>query len=62
MTTSGTASLLIAMGLVLMFLGIGIVTTGGDTNLDEILFVAGLVIATGGVVVALRRATGARSD
>jgi hypothetical protein len=63
MTSSGgAASVLIAIGLVLLFLGIGFVTTGGDTNLNEILFVAGLVTATGGVIVAMRRATGARRD
>ena len=54
------AAVLIALGLVLMFLGITIVTTGGDSNLNEILFSVGLVLAALGVIIALRRATAGR--
>ena len=58
MTRAGRpVALLIAVGLVLMFLGISVITTGGDSDLNEILFVVGLVLATLGVVLALHRAT-----
>jgi hypothetical protein len=57
MAHSRIAALMLAAGLILMFLGVGIVTTGGDSDLNEILFVVGLLLAVGAVVITLRRAT-----
>ena len=60
MAHSRIAALMLAAGLILMFLGIGIVTTGGDSDLNEILFLVGLLLAVGAVVITLRRATADR--
>ena len=59
MTTSRLAAALIAVGLVLMFVGVTLIMSGGG-NVNEILFLAGLALVVVGVVIALRRATAGR--
>jgi hypothetical protein len=57
MTRTIPIALLLAVGLVLMFVGITLIGADGT-----ILFWSGLALATAAVVIALHRATGARRD